>query len=355
MEEIKTIAFLDLELTGIPNLEFNRTKITEIAIVACSKQHILDQANDANVPRVLHKLTVCLNPFKRINVDTTEVTGLDNYMLEEERQFDASTVDLLKNFFNGLRKPSCLIAHNGYQCDFPVLRKEILACSAVVPEVLENLRCADSLELFRDIDDARDEREKAAREERCSDDEKLMTFVQKELESIEANVENEVNVKVEEAAFHQVTPDSFDVFCSQFDNIEEVQDWQLFNESTPTNKPVAGSSRQNGRQKKLFQPSSVTPTTPVKPTEESKERIGSKSRKRLFASPKSNRFKKGYRLSDIYQKIHGKAPDHLHRAEDDCMTLLKCVASPKYKSELFECIEAQDVCFRDIEPIGFKI
>lgn len=59
--EIKTLAFFDLETTGLPSFENYKTKITEISIVACSLKHFLETLPES-VPRVLHKLSLCCNP-----------------------------------------------------------------------------------------------------------------------------------------------------------------------------------------------------------------------------------------------------------------------------------------------------
>lgn len=65
---------MDLETTGLPDIEFNKTKITEICIVAASKDSILNtEKND--LPRVLNKLSFCVNPFKQISSESTRITG----------------------------------------------------------------------------------------------------------------------------------------------------------------------------------------------------------------------------------------------------------------------------------------
>lgn len=75
MPEINTFAFFDLETTGIPDFEFNKTKITEISIVACRKERLL-AAKNGEIPRVHHKLTLCFNPCKLISPEATKISGL---------------------------------------------------------------------------------------------------------------------------------------------------------------------------------------------------------------------------------------------------------------------------------------
>lgn len=49
-------------------------------------------------------------------------TGLSNEMLENESPFDENTAKCLNNFLNRMERPICLVAHNGYGFDFPILR-----------------------------------------------------------------------------------------------------------------------------------------------------------------------------------------------------------------------------------------
>lgn len=74
MPEIKTFIFFDTETTGLPVFEYNRTQITEMAFVACSSEHLLDTSMN-NLPRVLQKLVVVVNPMRMIQPKSTELTG----------------------------------------------------------------------------------------------------------------------------------------------------------------------------------------------------------------------------------------------------------------------------------------
>lgn len=68
---IKTFAFFDLETTG---LEIGK-KITELCFVACSRKDILSTKKN-EMPRVLNKLSLCVNPFRMIHPESTKITGL---------------------------------------------------------------------------------------------------------------------------------------------------------------------------------------------------------------------------------------------------------------------------------------
>lgn len=132
MPEIKTFLFLDLETTGLPLYEGNRTKITEISMIGVSKEAILN-CDTNTTPRVLHKLTLCLNPAKMIHPDTTRITGLDNFMLEYENTLNKNAVETITHFIKHLPQPVCLISHNGLGFDYPLLKKQLLKVSEVIP------------------------------------------------------------------------------------------------------------------------------------------------------------------------------------------------------------------------------
>ena len=55
----------------------------------------------------------------------SDITGLDNYMLNGQSKFDKSTATLLNSFLSHLPSPVCLVAHNGDAYDFPLLKAEM--------------------------------------------------------------------------------------------------------------------------------------------------------------------------------------------------------------------------------------
>lgn len=117
--------------------EFHKTKITELCIIACSVAHIQSTV-DQQIPRVLHKLSVCLNPFRLITPDSTQITGLDNFALEYEQPFNENTVRLLSNFLHQLQQPVCLVAHNGNSFDYRLLHKELARLKMVYIYIIKD-------------------------------------------------------------------------------------------------------------------------------------------------------------------------------------------------------------------------
>nr|XP_029715337.1 three prime repair exonuclease 2-like [Aedes albopictus] len=148
---IGSFVFFDLETTGL--ITPTRTpKITEIALIACSTQH-LQQTKCGELPRVLHKQTFCLNPRRTIDHEASKFSALYNDMLENESKFDGNIVQLMVLFLQRLQGPTCLVAHNGNQFDYIILKKELADLNAQLPD---NTYCVDSLPLFRALDQARD-------------------------------------------------------------------------------------------------------------------------------------------------------------------------------------------------------
>lgn len=70
-------------------------------------------------------------------------------MLLEQKDFDDDLVSLLTLFLRRLQSPVCLIAHNGFRFDFPLLKAELASIERDLPE---GLLCLDSWEMFRCLD-----------------------------------------------------------------------------------------------------------------------------------------------------------------------------------------------------------
>lgn len=140
---IKTFAFIDLEATGLPSHEENLTRITELAIVACSAESI----NSGKYPRVVHKLILCFNPIREITQKAKQMTHLDNDMLARDAQpFNENTAQLLDSFYKQLPGPVCLVAHNGNNFDYPLLQTHLNNTKHSIPI---NVKCCDSYVVFK--------------------------------------------------------------------------------------------------------------------------------------------------------------------------------------------------------------
>ena len=174
-EPIQTFVFFDIEATGLKTTT-SKPRITELSFVAINhkdflnfrvshKSFIESQSNSSdtqnctsfNLPRVINKLTLCINPMKLIMPNVSDITGLDNYNLECMKPFSVDTVKLIDQFLTTLPQPACLVAHNGIRYDYPILNAEIQKQTnenaTLISEckTLLNIPCVDSLTALRQI------------------------------------------------------------------------------------------------------------------------------------------------------------------------------------------------------------
>lgn len=85
---IYNFAFIDLETTGLPSYENNKTKITELSISIVESNHL----RSGVFPRVLNKINLCLNPCKFISPDSTNITG--EYELDFRKWWTITNIEL---------------------------------------------------------------------------------------------------------------------------------------------------------------------------------------------------------------------------------------------------------------------
>lgn len=134
-------------MTGLPKYELNKSRITELSMVAVSRDHVVETRPGA-LPRVVSKFTKCFNPKRMIYPIGAEFTGLCNDLLENETAFNLNVFNTIKNYLELFRKPVCLIAENGNVCDFPILKNHFEKLNCALPN---DILCADSLYAFYDI------------------------------------------------------------------------------------------------------------------------------------------------------------------------------------------------------------
>ena len=157
MSNIKTLVYFDLEATGLKSS--GRPRISEMSFVAVNSEDVMElylkiQNNLRNknnqdyllqvesmLPRVMNKLILCVYPMAIIMPEVSDITGLDNYNLTNQSRFDKTTGILLNNFLDRLPKPICLVAHNGNNYDFPLLKAEMEKAHI---KLGSDILCADS-------------------------------------------------------------------------------------------------------------------------------------------------------------------------------------------------------------------
>ncbi|PAA52695.1 hypothetical protein BOX15_Mlig001461g1, partial [Macrostomum lignano] len=165
-----TLVMLDLETTGMEG----RQRITELAMLAVHTFNLLEAAEAAAVsaspvangngdaagvgsqpprasrlPRVMNSLCLVFHPMQPVHPAAADLTRLDNVALERQKEFDRNAAALIDAFLSRLEPPVVLMAHNGLQFDFPLLRSEL---DAVGVSLQSRPLCCDSLPLFRKLE-----------------------------------------------------------------------------------------------------------------------------------------------------------------------------------------------------------
>lgn len=301
--QLGSFVFFDLETTDLPGLKV--PKITEISLIACSRQHLLDTKR-GELPRVLHKQTFCLNPQRMIHPKASETTGLYNDLLENESKFDEDTAQLIVLFLRRLQAPACLVAHNGNRFDFIILKKELESLKAQLPD---DTYCVDSLPLFQALEQGREQKAKAAQE---NADNELADLELTALTAME-ELEGSPSTLPQMQKLNETTPqrskitENYKRALRSYLNVTPSQD-------KPTDETPSERRRSPPRSKRQLFPddngggdSSGVQYTPP-PTSSSQQQPG----------------KKRFRLCDVHERLLGQPPKISHYAEADVKALLKC-------------------------------
>ncbi|XP_052873043.1 uncharacterized protein LOC128278364 isoform X2 [Anopheles cruzii] len=390
MTNVRTFVFLDLETTGLPWNEWNRTKITELSMVACSKQHLLESIS--HLPRVLHKLSLCFNPSRMISHGSSLKTGLYNDLLQYEGKFDSSAGEMVKIFLKRLQKPICFVAHNGYRFDFILLKKQLASLDV---QLEGPLVCIDTLPAFRaieaDLQRSFFEHNEGLDSELVELEYEAICVMEKlERESSEKSSSStrsttldeqvERNYKQALHSYLNLTPEGSPnrslveadcpapQLCSTAIKQEDdalsalyllvgaecsVNDHQKRNETTPGNRHT--KSRNAAAKETSFTESQTQSSLSATKV--------SAARKRLFNEPDQNAqngsikcgtqlnsgkpTRRGYSLSEIYKRTMGKELVSAHQAEGDVVALIECVIV--HADRFVRYAEANCVPYEDIK------
>ncbi|XP_054859897.1 three prime repair exonuclease 2 [Eublepharis macularius] len=153
-QEFQTFVFLDIETTGLPR---DQPCVAELSLFAVNRHSLQRPAPYLSqpplLPRILDKLTLCVDPQKPFTAKAEEITGLSNRTLEEncKPDFNSAIVEALRAFLDRQARPVCLVAHNGLGFDFPLLRTELWKVDADLPP---DTGCLDTLPALKELDKA---------------------------------------------------------------------------------------------------------------------------------------------------------------------------------------------------------
>ena len=273
MPLVNSYVFVDLETTGLPQFDLNKTRITELSMVVVRRRHILDTRAGA-APRVQEKLTLCFNPGKLIHPESTAVSGLDNYLLEHHSPFNINAFNTINNFLQLLEKPVCLVAQNGHGFDFPILKNHFEKLGVSLPE---DTLCADSLYAFYDIHEA----------------ENAIKAVSPVGHNDESSTDQKQNDQTPDKTKEEgKSPDK------QTSNVVEDLKYQLT------------MKQQNER-------------TPRKAVIKARKTKSECLKRRLFYKDPAKKPTISFQLKDVYERKVGRPAIEAHRAENDCVMAME--------------------------------
>lgn len=176
--------------------------------------------------------------------------------------------------------------------------------------LMDNIFCADSLEIFRDIHDSANE---------CSE------------EPAKSSADDLLTDKSTSSSDIEVLLNS------------DIQAQQRLNERTPSARKIKAEESKI-RLHEFSKYSGI--------------RVGSKSKRELFPTnekndePTPSKKRVSFKLVDIYARLHGAAPAVAHNAEEDAINLMKCFLA--VKEQFIERAERSATKFEAIKPMGTK-
>uniref|UniRef100_A0A1B6L8W3 Exonuclease domain-containing protein n=1 Tax=Graphocephala atropunctata TaxID=36148 RepID=A0A1B6L8W3_9HEMI len=323
--ETKTFVFLDLETTGLPHCESGPTRITEIALIAARRDHILDQSsgvvkensidNDF-LPRVLNKLNLTVYPSKMIQPRASEVTGLTNENLELQGPFNESLFNIIDNFMARLEKPICLVAHNGDRFDYPIFKSELFKINK---ELSDDVFCADTLPGFREV----------------------LTSPPGSGDSAVAGIKP---LNTQTAA--SLVP-KCGWSCEEYDH-ELNQATELAEKFTEEFSSYDNDELESKIQIEMERRRNINETTPHRRTRNSDicQPVNSNVKRKILNDKPSRR---KFDMKSVYKSTTGKELVNSHRAETDAQALLECVTAVGLP--ILEWMDRKRIPFRSIKKM----
>ena len=284
MSEIKTVVYFDIEATGLKNS--GRPRITEVSFVAVNTKDVLESIIEVGsiLPRIVNKLTLCVYPMAIIRPEVSEITGLDNYNLSGQAPFNRNTGELINSFLGYLPQPICLVAHNGNQYDFPLLKAELEKVGMALPS---DTLCADSYLGIKEIFRKREE----VKHSQCEKYQEMTSLVAE---------------------------------TSEIKNMDEsCKEIERENSKTPTK--TLSSNKQKSVDIKSARDLKITRMNAIQRKKQLRTPGMLQAKKRLDFL--NHECPKSYSLINLHRHMLGCSPAQSHGAEVDCLSLLRITSA----------------------------
>lgn len=240
------------------------------------------------------------------------IPGLSNYILERESKLNENAGELIKRFLEHLPPPVCLVAHNGWPFDFPIIKQALEKVNISLPA---STLCVDSLRAFMAIDDKR----------------------------------NDKPAVIQESTLPTELVSAADNSTELVDTPKEIN-WQAVNESTPKREIL---NREDAKLKRQRMDADGTDVPAIK-----RSSNDIKARRQLFTGLNSSTTKRYpprglYSLSNLYNRIFERPAVNAHEAEADVVMLTKLIQY--YGVDFLAFAEEQSIPFADVVPLGGKV
>ena len=296
---IRTFIFFDLETTGL--IKHNAMpKITEMSLIAVSRNNIRNGMD--SLPRVLHKLILPIHPDRLIPEQIKDITGLSNENLMEAESFNCEIYTLVKSFINRLKAPTCFVAHNGNQFDYPLFLWELRN----IDKVLSNdILSIDMLHLVK-----------------AFFSEKNLIRQMNDAQGINCTSHNteDINILLNDG-YDEMLSDALDsaMNYSSLNSYDKSETAAREHHNTALDTSRTSSKSMQDLNEKT--PESQKISESRYHSTNFRNKIGSCSRKILDFSPDKPA---NFKLSTIYKHLFSKCPENAHSAEGDCLSMIRC-------------------------------
>jgi len=246
---------------------------------------------------------------------------LYNDTLLYQKDLDEEFVDMLLLFLKRHEEPLCLVAHNGYRFDFPLLQSELASINRSLPE---GILCIDSLTLYLDLD--------AASPNPAADVHQISewhSYAKCDLDLNRAIHQQETPTKLMDIASNGGIPKD-KLSCDSirrklvFDDVAATMSHsgtqeatgrnEIWLNETSTESELIPEMREGDSGRDEMGACSVSDT--ILSNGESSDRS-----RQVRAVPSLQH--SSYKLADLCRRFLGHDPCVCHRAEDDCITLLR--------------------------------